>query len=110
MDRARVIHQALTEALLPLHVEVVDESQLHNVPRGAQTHFNVVVVSDAFVESTRVERHRRVHAALANEFAAGLHALTLTLLTPEEWEATGRQARRSPACMGGSKTDGAPKG
>jgi BolA protein len=40
---------------------------------------------------------------LAGELAAGLHALTLTLLTPDEFEARGGESLASPKCLGGSK-------
>jgi BolA protein len=42
------------------------------------------VVSPAFRGLSRVARSRAVHDALAAEFASGLHALALTLRTPEE--------------------------
>lgn len=46
------IEQAITEALQmklePIHLEVVNESYMHNVPKGAETHFKVLVVSEKF--------------------------------------------------------------
>lgn len=46
------IEQAITEALKmnlqPIHLEVVNESYMHNVPKGAETHFKVLVVSEKF--------------------------------------------------------------
>jgi hypothetical protein len=44
----------------------------------------VRIVSASFAGLSRVERQRRVYAAAADEIAAGLHALALTTLTPEE--------------------------
>ncbi len=86
--RAARIAMRLTEAFAPLRLAVTDDSARHAGHAGAQpggeTHFNVVMVSDAFRGQTRVARSRAVHAALAAEFAGGLHALALTLRTPEE--------------------------
>jgi stress-induced morphogen len=31
-----------------VHFDVVNESHKHNVPNGSESHFNVLVVSDAF--------------------------------------------------------------
>jgi stress-induced morphogen len=31
-----------------LHLDVVNESHKHNVPKGSESHFNVLVVSDIF--------------------------------------------------------------
>jgi len=44
----------------------------------------VVVVSEAFQGMNRVARSRAVHAVLEAEFTGGMHALSLTLRTPEE--------------------------
>lgn len=46
------IQKAITEAIVarlqPLHLEIVNESYMHNVPKGSETHFKVLVVSDKF--------------------------------------------------------------
>jgi BolA protein len=101
MTRKERIERALSEGLGPLQLEVVDESHRHSVPAGAESHFNVLCVSEAFAGLGRVDRHRRVHALVGDELKSGLHALTLTLLTPEE--ALERGALASPKCLGGSK-------
>lgn len=44
----QAIAEALTEKLQPIHLEVVNESYMHNVPKGAETHFKVLVVSAKF--------------------------------------------------------------
>ena len=67
---------------------VTDDSHRHRGHAGArpegETHYSVVVVSPAFAGMSRVARSRAVHAELEREFGAGLHALSLRLLTPEE--------------------------
>ena len=104
MTRKERIEVKLSQTISPCRVDVRDESNRHNVPKGAESHFNVVVVSEKFDGLNRVARHRMVHGALEEEFAGGLHALTLTLRTPSEQErAEGPIA--SPKCMGGSKAD-----
>ena len=69
-------------------LRVVDDSARHAGHAGAQpggeTHYSVLVVAEAFRGMTRVARSRAVHAALAAEFSGGMHALALTLRTPEE--------------------------
>ena len=56
---------------------------------GGETHYRVLMVSGDFRGQSRLARSRRVHAALGGEFAAGLHALSLNLRTPEEHAAQG---------------------
>lgn len=55
---------------------------------GPETHFAVTVVSEAFEGQRALQRHRAVNNALANEFAAGLHALEIRAQTPAEADAT----------------------
>lgn len=42
------IRDGLTDRLVPVHLQVVNESYMHNVPKGAETHFKVLVVSERF--------------------------------------------------------------
>jgi BolA family transcriptional regulator, general stress-responsive regulator len=87
-DRAQRIRAALTEALQPIALEVEDDSARHAGHAGAhvggQTHYNVRIVAAAFEGQGRVARHRLVNQALAEEFASGLHALSLELRSPAE--------------------------
>jgi BolA protein len=105
MDREASIHDRLVDALAPVALEIHDESHMHSVPKGAQSHFKVVVVSPAFEGASLVARHRRVNEALAAELKAGLHALSIHAYTPAEWTARGNQVPSSPPCLGGSKHD-----
>ena len=97
------IHDKLVAALAPLVLEVINESSMHSVPPGSETHFKVVVVSPAFNGLSAVDRHRRVNDALAEELRGGIHALAITARTPDEWERSGGAIPASPACLGGSK-------
>ena len=103
MSRKALIESRITESLAPVVLEVLDESHRHSSGEGAESHFNVTVVSEIFADDDRVKRHRRIHALLGDQMEAGLHALTLTLLTPAEYEAKSGQHIASPNCMGGSK-------
>jgi stress-induced morphogen len=98
-----LIEQKLTERLAPSVLEVINESATHNVPRGSETHFKVIVVSHAFQGKSPIERHRLVYQALEQELRAGIHALAITSRTPDEWERSGSVAP-SPPCLGGSKS------
>ena len=84
--RADRIAAALSAAFPPAEVEVVDDSHRHaghaGAAPGGETHYSVLLVSEAFTGMNRVARSRAVHAALAEEFAGGLHALALTLRAP----------------------------
>ena len=99
------IQAKLTETLSPEWIEVVDESHMHNVPKGSESHFNVFVVADVFEGQRLVSRHQTIYRALANEMKGSIHALALKTLTPEEWKQQGGGLAQSPQCLGGSKAD-----
>ncbi len=86
--RAQRIRALVSAALTPAFLEVRDDSAQHaghaGATPGGETHYSVLVVSDRFVGQGRVARHRMVNAALDGEFSQGLHALALTLRTPDE--------------------------
>jgi BolA family transcriptional regulator, general stress-responsive regulator len=85
---ATSIEAKLRAALSPMDLTIDDESARHaghvGARQGGGSHFRVRIVSEKFNSLSRVERQRLVYAALAEEIAAGVHALALTTLTPEE--------------------------
>jgi len=95
----------LSAVFAPSELRVVNESYMHSVPVGAETHFKIVVVSDSFSGQNPVARHRAVNVALAAELAAGLHALSIEARTPEEWQRLQGRTNASPPCLGGSKAE-----
>lgn len=95
--------QAAVADLSPSHLDIINESHQHGGP-GTETHFKLVLVSEAFVGLRPVARHQLVYARCQSEMASGLHALALHLYTAAEWAETG-QAPASPACRGGSRHD-----
>lgn len=103
MSRKKRIEQLVTEELSPVYLSVEDESSNHHVPAGAQTHFKVTVVSSGFADLTRIARHRLLNQLLGNEFDLGLHALSMHLFTPEEWQSKQKPVLTSPACRDGYK-------
>ena len=91
----------LDQELKPLHLEVIDESHMHSRQTEAspETHFRVVVVSKMFSGLTRVRRQQLVYSFLARLFKTGLHALSQSTFTPEEW-AKAPKVNSSPNCAG----------
>lgn len=99
------LERKLSESFSPMHLEVINESYMHNVPAGSESHFKVVVVAEDFESQPRVARHRLVNEAVAEELEAGIHALSINAMTPSEWFDRGGQSTDSPPCLGGSKGD-----
>ena len=105
MNVHETIEQKICEALSPNHLQVINESHMHNVPPGSESHFKLVVVTDTFSGVPRVRRHQTVNGILKDELAGPIHALSMETLTMEEWERKGGVVRESPDCLGGSKHD-----
>ena len=88
MRTADLITKKLTEAFAPQSLNVVDESHQHEGHAGhrpgGQTHFRVYIVSEAFKDKTRLERHRMINGILSSELAGGVHALAIQAAAPGE--------------------------
>ncbi len=92
------IEDKLTATFAPEVLLVLNESESHRGP-GAETHYNVTLVSDAFAGKRLLARHRAVNQALAEELAGPVHALALHTYTAAEWQERGG-APASPECAG----------
>lgn len=83
---AEAIKEKLTDAFNPSHLEVIDESHKHAGHAGArahadehgsgESHFHVIIKSDAFEGMNRLARHRAVLDVLEDEMKA-VHAFSL---------------------------------
>lgn len=85
--RDRII-SILSKSLTPIYLDVTNFSERHRhhdgYGNGGESHFNVVIVSDAFDGKSRLERQRMVHALLHTELRTQIHALALKTLTSAE--------------------------
>ena len=85
---AETMKEKLAAAFSPLHLDVIDDSARHaghaGAREGGESHFTVTLESAAFAGVGRVQRQRMVHAALAEELAGPVHALSVKALAPGE--------------------------
>jgi BolA protein len=103
MTLQQTIESKLNEALSPEHLEVVNESHMHNVPPGSESHFKITVVTGAFEGKRLVARHQIINGLLADELAGPVHAMALHTLTPDEYFDRAGRVPDSPPCQGGDK-------
>jgi BolA protein len=78
----------LTAALKPTRLILEDQSHQHvghagHDPRG-ESHFALLIESPVFAGLSRVERQRRVYAALGELMQERVHALTIRATAPGE--------------------------
>ena len=98
------IESKLQAQLQPLHLEVINESHMHKVPPGSESHFKVIVVSAQFEGRSLIAQQRLVNELLADELRGQIHALALKTMTPGQWEKAGHQAQlQTPLCRGGDR-------
>jgi len=99
-----IIEEKLEQAFTPEFLEVVNESYMHNVPEGSESHFKVTVVSKEFEGKMLLARHRAVNKTLEEELKS-IHALAIHTLTPEQYFEKAGKVADSPECLGGSKSN-----
>lgn len=103
MSLGQAIEQQLLASFSPEHLEVVCDSHKHNVPAGTEIHFSVLIVSNEFEGKMLIARHRMVNEALAAQFEAGIHALSIHAYTPKQWDdkkQSSDSVPESPNCVG----------
>lgn len=103
MSVKETIESKLKDKLKPDFIEAVNESHMHNVPPGSESHFKLIVVSDLFDGMSLINRHRKINEILADELQHHIHALSIHAYTRREWEDKQQTAPQSPPCLGGGK-------
>ena len=81
------IRSRLQESVAPSVLNVINESHQHAGHAGddgsGESHWHVVIASDAFKDLSRLARHRAVHAALGEDVIGRIHALALDIQVPD---------------------------
>ena len=102
MSIQSTIEEKLSSEFNTDHLQVENESHMHNVAPGSESHFKVTIVSARFNDQMLIKRHRMVNKTLQQELQQ-IHALALHTLTPQEWKLGSGKVADSPKCRGGGK-------
>lgn len=102
MSVEETIRERITKEFSPIHLEIVNESYKHNVPKGSESHFKVFIVSKGFEGTSLVAQHRMVNHCLGEELKKSIHALSIQTKTPAQWE-KGAALQSTPNCLGGDQ-------
>jgi BolA protein len=88
MAIAEAMRRKLEAVFAPERLDVIDDSAKHGGHSGAreggESHFTVKITSAAFAGLGRLARQRQVYAALAEELAGPVHALSVQASAPGE--------------------------
>ncbi|PSB92126.1 BolA family protein [Candidatus Pandoraea novymonadis] len=81
-----VIETRLRTTLRPIEFTLKNDSSRHtgHASAAAGGHYQIRIVSAAFIGQNHVERHRLVYDALADLMENGIHALVIKALSPNE--------------------------
>ena len=85
--REELIRRRLVDSFSPDELQIKDQSHLHAGHEGARDgkgHFDILIVSAAFADANRVQRHRMVYDALRDLLETDIHALRIRAMTPAE--------------------------
>ena len=92
MKRKKNIENLILENYEPKFFSVIDVSEQHrghqNFKDGVESHFEIIIVSEKFINLSRIERHRMVNRTLKEEFLSDLHSVVLKTYTSEEYKLT----------------------
>ena len=69
MSACSSIEEKLKIELEPSHLEVIDESYLHNVEPGRESHVRIVAVSEKFQDLNLVKRHQLIYGNIQEELS-----------------------------------------
>jgi BolA protein len=76
----------LTQAFAPRRLEVINDSAKHRGHSGddgsGESHFTLLIESEAFAGHSRLERQRMVNRALGDIPGKRVHALAIRALAP----------------------------
>ena len=85
--REELIRRRLVDSFSPDELQIKDQSHLHAGHEGARDgkgHFDILIVSAAFADANRVQRHRMVYDSLRDLLETDIHALRIRAMTPAE--------------------------
>ena len=72
------------------YLEITNESHLHaghaTSPDTGDSHFRLIVVSDDFLDHSKVVRHSMIYKYVNPLFQDGLHALSIGTFTKREYK------------------------
>ena len=90
MKRKINIENLILKIFKPEFLSVIDVSEQHrghkNFKEGIESHFEITIVSEKFINLSSIERHRMVNRTLKEEFISDLHSVVLKTYTSEEYK------------------------
>jgi len=75
------IYNKLSNSFAPEHLEVIDESHLHEghqgYKEGLTTHIKIIIRSAQFAGLNKIILHKAIYEVIDEEIKSGLHAISI---------------------------------
>ena len=79
------IINTLSRSLNLSSLKIINESLMHNVPEGSETHFKIVVITNDFNNLSIIKRHKLIYKTL-DHLMSKIHALSIHAFNEEEFK------------------------
>ena len=79
------IKNLLIDKFNPSLLSITNESYMHNVPEGSESHFKIVLVSDSFKDISKIKQHQKIYKVLG-KLMNSIHALSIYSFDEMEYE------------------------
>ena len=79
------IKNLLIDKFNPSLLSITNESYMHNVPEGSESHFKIVLVSNSFKDVPKIKQHQKIYKVLGN-IMNSIHALSIYSFDEMEYE------------------------
>ena len=79
------IINTLSSSLNLSSLKIINESFMHNVPAGSESHFKIVVVTNDFNNLSIIQRHKLIYKTL-DSLMNEIHALSIHAFNEEEFK------------------------
>ena len=66
-------------------LKIINESFMHNVPKGSESHFKIVVVTNDFNNLSIIKRHKLIYKTL-DHLMNKIHALSIQAFNEKEFK------------------------
>ena len=66
-------------------LKIINESFMHNVPAGSESHFKIVIVTNDFNNLSSIKRHKLIYKTL-DHLMSKIHALSIHAFNEEEFK------------------------
>ena len=90
LKRKLKIEEIIVNYFKPQFFSVLDVSEQHrghqNFRENVESHFEVTIVSNKFLNKNKIDRHRMVNKCLKEEFLSDLHSLVIKTYTIDEYK------------------------